>query len=68
VKRSTSLGAGVASQIGIHMGAQGTDTATGITSRSKACSQMSTGALTCIQTQPALVAWSRYLSWINLRL
>ena len=68
VKRSTSLGAGIASQIGIHMGAQGTDSASGVTSRSKACSQMSTGALTCIQTQPALVAWSRYLSWINLRL
>jgi type IV pilus assembly protein PilY1 len=68
VKRSTALGAGVASQVGIHMGAQGTDSASGVTSRSKACSQMSTGALTCIQTQPALVAWSRYLSWISLRL
>ncbi|MGH7209785.1 MAG: pilus assembly protein, partial [Nitrospiraceae bacterium] len=68
VKRSTALGAGVASQVGIHMGAQGTDSATGITSRSRACSQMSTGALTCIQTQPAQSAWSRYLSWINLRL
>ncbi len=68
VKRSTSLGVGAASQIGIHIGAQGTDTSTGITSRVKACSQLSTGALTCIQTQPALGTWSRYLSWINLRL
>jgi type IV pilus assembly protein PilY1 len=68
VKRSTSLGAGVASQIGIHMGAQGTDSATGISSRSKVCSQMSTGALTCTQAQPALSAWSRYVSWFNLRL
>ncbi len=68
VKRSTALGTGMASQIAIHMGAQGTDTASGITSRSRACSQLSTGALTCIQTQPALVAWSRYVSWINLRL
>lgn len=68
VKRSTALGTGVASQVGIHMGAQGTDSATGITSRAKACSQMSSGAVTCIQTQPALGAWSRYLSWINLRL
>jgi type IV pilus assembly protein PilY1 len=68
VKRSTALGAGVASQIGIHMGAQGTDSATGITSRTKACSQMSTGALTCIRTEPALSTWSRYLSWTSLRL
>ncbi|MGH7209347.1 MAG: pilus assembly protein [Nitrospiraceae bacterium] len=68
VKRSTALGGGVASQVGIHIGAQGMDTATGVTSRSKGCSQMSTGALTCIQTQPALGAWSRYFSWINLRL
>ena len=68
VKRSTALGAGLASQVGIHIGAQGTDTSTDVTSRVKACSQMSTGALTCIQTQPALGTWSRYLSWINLRL
>jgi type IV pilus assembly protein PilY1 len=68
VKRSTALGAGVASQVGIHMGAQGTDSASGVTSRSKACTQMSTGALTCIQTQPALSAWSHYLSWIILQL
>jgi type IV pilus assembly protein PilY1 len=68
VKRSISLGAGAASQVVVHLGAEDTDPATGITSRMKSCSQMSTGALTCIQAQPALSAWSRYLSWINMRL
>jgi type IV pilus assembly protein PilY1 len=68
VKRSTSLGAGVASQIGIHLGAQGTDSATGVTSREKLCAQMSTGELVCKQGNPPVDTWSRYLSWINLRL
>jgi type IV pilus assembly protein PilY1 len=68
VKRSTSLGAGVASQIGIHVGGEGTDSATGITSREKICTQMSTGQLVCKQGNPAQDTWSRYLSWINLRL
>jgi type IV pilus assembly protein PilY1 len=68
VKRSTSLGAGVASQIGIHLGAQGTDSATGVTSREKLCAQMSTGELVCKQGNPPGDTWSRYLSWINLRL
>jgi type IV pilus assembly protein PilY1 len=66
VKRSTSLGAGAASQVTIHIGAEDTDTATGITSRVKSCSQMSTGALTCVQTQPALSWWSRVISWRDL--
>jgi len=68
VKRSTTLGIGAASQVGIHIGAQGTDAGTGVTSRVKACNQLSTGALTCIQAQPVLGTWSRFVSWINLRL
>jgi type IV pilus assembly protein PilY1 len=68
VKRSTSLGVGVASQIGIHMGAQGTDSATGVTSREKLCAQMSTGELVCKQGNPPQDTWSRYVSWITLQL
>jgi len=63
VKRSLSLGTGMASQVVIHMGAQATDSATGVTSRVKACTQSSSGAMTCVRTNPALSTWSRYISW-----
>ncbi len=64
VKRSVSLGTGMASQVVFHIGAQATDSTTGVTSRVKACTQSSTGALTCVRTNTALSVWSRYLSWI----
>jgi type IV pilus assembly protein PilY1 len=60
-KRSVSLGAGAASQVVVHIGAENTEN--NMTSRVKACSQMSTGALTCVQSQPALSWWSRMISW-----
>jgi type IV pilus assembly protein PilY1 len=63
VKRSLTLGIGMASQVSVHIGALATDSATGVTGRAKACTQSSSGALTCIRTNPALSVWSRYLSW-----
>ncbi|MDA2912139.1 hypothetical protein MYX04_14565, partial [Nitrospiraceae bacterium AH_259_D15_M11_P09] len=53
VSRSVSMGSGMASQAAIHIGAQGTDAGTGVSSRVTVCSQTSTGALTCTRSKPA---------------
>lgn len=72
VKRSISLGQGQVAQLGVHIGAQGTGT--GGTNSGGGCQggtavigQSSTGAISmsCVKTQSA---WSRYISWNNLRL
>ena len=73
VLRSTALGtAGLASQMAVHIGAQGTG-ANGSTSNA-GCSgrvtgfvQSSTGTLSQFCTKPALSPWSRYVSWLNQR-
>ncbi|MDA2912237.1 hypothetical protein MYX04_15065, partial [Nitrospiraceae bacterium AH_259_D15_M11_P09] len=53
VMRSVSVGSGMASQVAVHIGAQGTDAGTGVSSRATVCSQTSTGALTCTRSKPA---------------
>jgi type IV pilus assembly protein PilY1 len=68
VNRSTSLGQGLATTVALHIGAQGNGGAGG-GSRSglTGCSQSSTGALNCVNVNPAMGTTSRYLSWINQR-
>lgn len=73
VNRSIALGtAGLASQMAVHIGAQGTGS-NGATSNSGCAGrvtgfiQSSTGTLSQFCTQPALNPWSRYVSWLNQR-
>jgi len=73
VKRSTSLGAGLQSQMAVHMGAGGSDTAG--TAGGGGCqggvtvySQSSTGSLNKLCSRTAGSYYSRYVSWMNQRL
>jgi type IV pilus assembly protein PilY1 len=73
VKRSTSLGAGLQSQMAVHMGAGGSDTAG--TAGGGGCqggvtvySQSSTGSLNKLCSKTAFSYYSRYVSWMNQRL
>jgi type IV pilus assembly protein PilY1 len=73
VLRSMALGtAGLASQMAVHIGAQGSGTAgttssTGCAGRITGFMQSSTGTLSQFCTKPAYSTWSRYISWINQR-
>lgn len=72
VNRSISLGTGLASQMAVHIGAQGTGTAgssggAGSTGSVSLIGQSSTGATTKVAATPALISQSHYLSWINQR-
>jgi len=72
VKRSMSLGTGLASQMAVHVGAQGSgsqgaSSGSGSSGRVSLIGQSSTGAVTKISASPALASWSRYVSWINQR-
>jgi type IV pilus assembly protein PilY1 len=73
VNRSISLGtAGLASQMAVHIGAQGTGangttSNTGCSGRVTGFIQSSTGTLSQFCTTPALNPWSRYISWLNQR-
>lgn len=73
VLRSMALGtAGLASQMAVHIGAQGSGTAgttssTGCAGRITGFMQSSTGTLSQFCTKPAYSSWSRYISWINQR-
>lgn len=72
VKRSTDLGTGLASQMAIHIGAQGSGSAgssgaSGSSGRVSVLGQSSTGAVTKVSASPALSSWSRVISWINQR-
>ena len=72
--RSVSIGStGLASQVALHIGGQGTGGAgaasnAGCAGRVTGFVQSSTGALSQFCSKPALSAWSRYLSWISLRM
>jgi type IV pilus assembly protein PilY1 len=63
VRRAMDLGAGLTSQMAVHIGGQATDSSSGVTGRISVCSQSSTGALTCTRSNPPLTGWSRYISW-----
>ncbi len=67
VKRSVDLGAGMTSQMAVHIGGQTTDGSSNVTGRVKVCGQSSTGALTCTRSNPPLGSWSRYISWNDRR-
>jgi len=72
VKRSMSLGTGLASQMAVHIGAQGSGEAgssggAGSSGRVSLIGQSSSGAMTKISASPALTSWSRVISWINQR-
>ena len=73
VSRSIALGtAGMASQMAVHIGAQGTGangttSNTGCVGRVTGFIQSSTGTLSQFCTKPALNPWSRYVSWLNQR-
>ncbi len=72
VKRSTSLGVGMASQMAVHVGAQGSGSSgssgtSGSEGRVTLIGQSSTGSITKVSATPALSSWSRYVSWINQR-
>ncbi len=73
VLRSMALGtAGLASQMAVHIGAQGagaagTTSSTGCAGRITGFMQSSTGTLSQFCTKPAYATWSRYISWINQR-
>ncbi|HKN87301.1 MAG TPA: hypothetical protein VJV04_10610, partial [Nitrospiraceae bacterium] len=71
--KSILLGSGQTGQLGVHIGAEGTDNATsstgvdGCQGRVSIIGQSSTGQIskTCVKT---LGTWSRYISWNNQRL
>ena len=71
--RSISIGStGLASQMALHMGGQGTGGAgaasnAGCAGRVTGFIQSSTGTLTQFCSKPALSGWSRYVSWIGKR-
>jgi type IV pilus assembly protein PilY1 len=71
--RSKELGtAGLASQMAVHIGAQGTGgngstSNAGCSGRVTGFVQSSTGTLSQFCTTPALNPWSRYVSWLNQR-
>jgi type IV pilus assembly protein PilY1 len=73
VLRSMALGtAGLASQMAVHIGAQGsgaagTTSSAGCAGRITGFMQSSTGTLSQFCTKPAYSSWSRYVSWINQR-
>lgn len=68
IKSKTTLGEGLSSQIALHIGVQGNGaTGGGSTSGLMGCSQSTTGALNCVNINPAMGVTSRYLSWINQR-
>jgi type IV pilus assembly protein PilY1 len=73
-KRSISLGEGVglASQIAIHLGGQGSGasgapSSAGCQGRTTGFIQSSTGTLSQVCAKPALAAWSRTVSWSDQR-
>ena len=72
--RSISIGStGLASQMAIQIGGQGTGgsgttSGGGCAGRVTGFIQSSTGALSQFCSKPALSVWSRYLSWIGLRI
>ena len=67
------LGEGVASQVAIHIDGTGTSNGSALggslvgTGETKVCSQMSTGASTCIEAKGPNPPWSRYMSWVRQR-
>lgn len=71
--RSMALGtAGLASQMAVHIGAQGTGangttSNTGCSGRITGFIQSSTGTLSQFCTKPPLNPWSHYVSWLNQR-
>jgi len=71
--RSVSIGStGLASQMALHMGGQGTGGAgaasnAGCAGRVTGFIQSSAGRLTQFCSKPALSGWSRYVSWIGVR-
>ena len=68
INRKTLLGEGLSSTIALHIGVQGNgSTGGGSTSGLKGCSQSTTGALNCVNINPAMDVASRYISWINQR-
>lgn len=68
IKNKVTLGEGLSSQIALHIGVQGNGTTGGgSTSGLMGCSQSTTGALNCVNINPAMGVTSRYLSWINQR-
>ncbi|MDA2911082.1 hypothetical protein MYX04_09155, partial [Nitrospiraceae bacterium AH_259_D15_M11_P09] len=72
-KRSIAIGGiGMASQVAIHIGGQGTGGAgaasnAGCAGRVTGFVQSSTGTLTQFCSKPALSGWSHYVSWIGER-
>ncbi|MCZ6756119.1 MAG: hypothetical protein O7E49_12480 [Gemmatimonadetes bacterium] len=73
VLRSISLGAGLPSQMALHLGGQGSG-ASGTTSGSGCVGgltgfiQTSSGALSQLCGKPALPSWSRYITWLSERM
>jgi type IV pilus assembly protein PilY1 len=73
VNRSMALGTGLASQMAVQIGAQGSG-GTGGGPSGSGCQggvigfvQSSTGAIAQPCAKPALSSWSQYVSWINQR-
>jgi type IV pilus assembly protein PilY1 len=73
VNRSMALGTGLASQMAVQIGSQGSG-APGAGPSGSGCQggvigfiQSSTGAVSQPCTRPALSTWSQYISWINQR-
>lgn len=68
VNKKVTLGEGLSSQIALHIGVQGNGTTGGGSSSGlMGCSQSTTGALNCVNINPAMGVTSRYISWINQR-
>ncbi|MDE3225295.1 MAG: hypothetical protein KGN30_07795 [Nitrospirota bacterium] len=72
VNRSMSLGTGLPSQMAVQVGAQGSGSAgsSGASGSSGSVSgyiQSGAGNITKVNLNPAMMSWSRYISWINQR-